>query len=203
VHDVQEATQRPLRVDAARNAELLVRTAWQAFTEAGTGVPLDEIAKRAGVGVATLYRRFPTKDDLLLAVLEWRYVEEVEPVLEKALVDDDPWRAMVTTLEAAMAVIVSAMGVVKAVRDPATLLSGLKTRYVEDLTEIMRKAQKAGGIRADLTVDDLRIVLFMLISCVRMDTLPATGWRRGLGVLLDGLRASSATELPPPSSPSC
>jgi AcrR family transcriptional regulator len=72
---VREVTgsQRPLRVDAARNAELLIRTAWRAFQESGVEVPLDEIAKRAGVGVATLYRRFPSKDDLLLAVLEWRY----------------------------------------------------------------------------------------------------------------------------------
>jgi AcrR family transcriptional regulator len=193
VRDV--TTSRPLRVDAARNAELLIRTAWRAFTEAGADVPLEEIARRAGVGVATLYRRFPSKDDLLLAVLEWRYAEAVEPVVAQALVDDDPWRAMVRSFEAAMTVAASAHGVIKATREPARLLSELKTRYFADLSSIVQRAQIAGVVRADQTNEDIRIVLFMLISSIRVATGPSTGWRRALGLLLDGLRPEAATPL--------
>jgi AcrR family transcriptional regulator len=188
--------QRPLRIDAARNAELLVRTAWRAFKESGVEVSLEEIAKRAGVGVATLYRRFPSKDDLLLAVLEWRYAEEIEPALEKALVDDDPWRAMVTTLEAALTVAAAAHSVIRAARDPATLLDGLKSRYFTDLTAIVQRAQAAGVVRDDLSATDIRMVLFMLISSIRLATVPSV-WRRSLALLLDGLRPSAANPLPP------
>jgi AcrR family transcriptional regulator len=196
---VQKVTgsQRPLRVDAARNAELLIRTAWRAFQESGVEVSLEEVAKRAGVGVATLYRRFPSKDDLLLAVLEWRYSEEIAPAFEKALVDDDAWRAMATAMECALSVAASARGVIRAARDPAGLLAGLKSRYLADLTTIVQRAQDAGVVRDDLTTDDIRMMLFMMLSSVRMITAASTAWRRSLGLLLDGLRPSAATPLPP------
>jgi AcrR family transcriptional regulator len=187
---------RPLRVDAARNAELLTRTAWRAFTESGPEVPLEEIARRAGVGVATLYRRFPSKDDLLVAVLEWRYAEEIAPVVGQALVDDDPWHAMVGAMEAAMTLAAAAHGVLKAAREPAVLLAGVKSRFLTDLTAIVQRAQDARQVRDDLSADDIRMVLFMLVSCVRMATRPSAGWRRGLGLLLDALRPAAATPLP-------
>jgi AcrR family transcriptional regulator len=185
-------TQRPLRVDAARNAELLIRSAWRAFTEVGPDIPLDEVARRAGVGVATLYRRFPSKDDLLLAVLEWRYAEAVEPVIALALEDDDPWHAMVECLKAAMVIASTAHGVIKAAREPATLLQGLKSRYFTDLTEIVQRAQAAGAVRDDLSGEDIQMMLFMLISTIRVNG----NWHRGLGVILDGLRPTAATPLP-------
>ncbi|MEV4315345.1 helix-turn-helix domain-containing protein [Actinocrispum sp. NPDC049592] len=188
-------TQRPLRTDAARNAELLVHAAWRAFTETGaTDIPMEEIARRAGVGVATLYRRFPSKDDLLLAVLEWRYAEGVEPVIEQALVDDDPWRAMAECLHAALQIAASAHRVIKSAREPEILIQGLKNRYFNDFTRIVQRAQAAGVVRDDLSADDIRLMLFMLISTVRIDA----SWHRGLGLLLDGLRPSAATPLDGP-----
>jgi AcrR family transcriptional regulator len=189
-------TSRPLRTDAARNAELLVRSAWRSFVESGPDTPLEEVAKRAGVGVATLYRRFPTKEDLLLAVLEWRYAEDIEPAFENALADSDAWRAMVTALEAALEVAVSARRVIQAARDPGALLDGIKLRYIAGLTGVVQRAQNAGVVRADVTEADIRMMLFMLISSVRMSTGQSIVWRRALGVLLDGLRPASATPLP-------
>lgn len=189
-------TSRPLRTDAARNAELLVRSAWRAFVESGPETPLEEVAKRAGVGVATLYRRFPTKEDLLLAVLEWRYAEDIQPAFEKALADSDAWRAMVTALEAALEVAVSARRVIQAARDPGALLDGIKLRYIAGLTGVVQRAQAAGVVRADITEADIRMMLFMLISSVRMSTGQSIVWRRALGVLLDGLRPTAATPLP-------
>ncbi|SMD17638.1 TetR/AcrR family transcriptional regulator [Kibdelosporangium aridum] len=196
-------SQRPLRVDAARNAELLVRAAWRAFIESGTEVPLDEIAKRAGVGVATLYRRFPTKDDLLLAVLEWRYAEHIQPAVARALVDPDPWRAVVTALETALAMAAEAHPVIKALRDPGYLLSGLKNRFIADLTTIVDRAQDAGVVRPDLRPSDLPMVVFMLISTLRVSPDPVEGWRRSCALLLAGLRPGSDIPLPEAAVEDC
>jgi len=190
------SSQRPLRVDAARNAELLVRAAWRAFTELGPEVPLDEIARRAGVGVATLYRRFPSKDDLLLAIMEWRYAEYIQPAVARALVDPDPWRAVVTALEAAMTIASEAHSVVRAVRDPGSLLTGLKDRFLADFGTIVRRAQDAGAVRDDLRYSDLPMLVYMLISAMRVSADPAEGWRRCLGLLLPGLRPDSGIPLP-------
>ncbi|WP_165960853.1 TetR/AcrR family transcriptional regulator [Actinocrispum wychmicini] len=188
---------RPLRTDAARNAESLVLAAWRAFGESGSDIPLEEVAKRAGVGVATLYRRFPSKEDLLLAVLEWRYAEEIEPVLRLASADEDPWRAMVTALEAAFELAVKAHRVIRAARDPGALVHGLKTRYTNGIVALVRRAQDAGVVRDDLTDADIEVAVFMLFSTVRLVSVPSTVWRRGVGVLLDGLRPERATPLPP------
>ncbi|MCE7002655.1 TetR/AcrR family transcriptional regulator [Kibdelosporangium philippinense] len=190
------SSQRPLRVDAARNAELIVRAAWRAFAESGTEVPLDEIAKRAGVGVATLYRRFPTKDDLLLAILEWRYAEHIQPAVVNGLVDPDPWHAVVSALETALTMAAEAHSVIKSVRDPGHLLSGLKNRFIADFTTIVQRAQEAGVVRADLRASDLPMVVFMLISTLRVAPDPVEGWRRSCALLLAGLRPGSDVPLP-------
>ncbi|ONI86467.1 hypothetical protein ALI144C_11165 [Actinosynnema sp. ALI-1.44] len=189
-------SQRPLRVDAARNAELIVRAAWRAFGESGAEVPLEEIARRAGVGVATLYRRFPSKSDLLLAIMEWRYADSIQPAVASALVDEDPWRAVVTALEAALTVMGQAHPVIKAVHDPRSMLVGLKNRFLNDFTTIVGRAQAAGVVRPDLRPSDLPMVVYMLISTVRATTDPADGWRRPLALLLAGLRSGSDVPLP-------
>jgi AcrR family transcriptional regulator len=184
-----------LRVDAARNAELIVRTAWRVFKELGTEVPLDEVAKRAGVGVATLYRRFPSKDDLLFAILQWRYAEQIEPAINQALVDDDPWRALVTAINASLDVAAAEHDVIKTLRDKKPLLAGLMDGYFVDLAAILRRAQQAGVVRADLRETDLPMVFFMIIGSMRVAD-PGNDWQRCLGLLLDGMRPNAATPLP-------
>lgn len=190
-------TSRPLRTDAARNAELLVRAAWRAFDESGSDISLEEIAKRAGVGVATLYRRFPSKEDLLVAVLQWRYAEEIAPVLQLAFADEDPWQAMVSALEAAIKLATKAHVLIRAARDPGALVNGLKTQFISEISAVVQRAQEAGVVRGDLTPADIEVTVFMLLSTVRLASVSSTVWRRGLGVLLDGMRAESATPLPP------
>jgi AcrR family transcriptional regulator len=185
-------TARPLRADAARNAERIVRAARAAFAESGTDVALDEVARRAGVGVATLYRRFPSKDDLIMAVVEWRYAEFVEPVLKLGVVDSDPWHGLVATLHAVMTVTAEEHATIKAARDPGRL-HGLMSEFLADLGTIVRRGQEAGQIRADLTADDVPALVFMLFSTLR---LPQGSWRRYLALLLDGLRPAAASALP-------
>src|SRR5829696_5455453 len=91
-----------LRADAARNREAIVEAARAVFAEQGLNAPLDEIAKRAGTGNATLYRRFPTRSDLVAAVFADRMVEHRNAV-ETALADPDPWEGFAAYVRAAAA----------------------------------------------------------------------------------------------------
>jgi AcrR family transcriptional regulator len=192
---------RPLRADAARNAERIVRAARAAFAESGTDVALEEVARRAGVGVATLYRRFPSKDDLIRAIVEWRYAEQIEPVVTGALADPDPWHGLVATLDAALTVAAEEHGTIKAARDPRRLVDAIMGRFFPDLATIVRRGQDAGLIRADLLPADLPPLVFMLISTMRLTEPGGTEWRRYLALLLDALRPTSASTLP--DGPSC
>ena len=97
------AGERGLRLDAVRNQERIVAAATAAFAELGADVTLDEVARRAGVGVATVYRRFRTRDQLVRAVVAHVLTAEIEPV---AVVEtDDPWRDLAATLEASVAAV--------------------------------------------------------------------------------------------------
>lgn len=188
---------RPLRADAARNAERIMRAARAAFAESGsTEVPLEEIARRAGVGVATLYRRFASKDDLILAIVEWRYAEQVQPVMRAALADDDPWHGLVATLDAALTVAAEEHGTIKGSRDVRALIEKIMARFFTELATIVRRGQDAGTIRADLTPEDLPPLVFMLISTLRLIEPGSADWRRYLALLLDALRPTAATPLP-------
>src|SRR3954468_9021673 len=87
-----------LRADAARNREAIVQAAREVFAEQGLDAPLDDIARRAGTGNATLYRRFPTRCDLVAAVFADRMVEHLEAV-EAALADQDAWRGFASYVQ--------------------------------------------------------------------------------------------------------
>src|SRR3954468_15807059 len=86
-------TDRPLRADAERNRERILAAAREAFAEDGLDVGLHQIAKRAGVGVGTVYRRFPEKDQLVEALFEDR-IDEVLGIAEAALAEDDAWTGL-------------------------------------------------------------------------------------------------------------
>src|SRR3954462_1695679 len=90
--DIAPISKRPKRADALRNYEKLVAAAREAFTEADRSASLEDIARRAGVGIGTLYRNFPTRSDLVEAV----YVDEVEGLARSAaeLADLEPWEAL-------------------------------------------------------------------------------------------------------------
>lgn len=187
---------KPLRADAARNAERIMRAARTAFAESGTDVPLEEIARQAGVGVATLYRRFPSKDDLIRAIVEWRYAEQVEPAVRAALQDADPWQGLVDTLDAALTVAAEDHVTIKASKDAKALIGTIMSRFFVDLATIVRRGQDAGLIRADITPEDLPPLVFMLMSTLRLIEPGSADWRRYVALLLDALRPSSASPLP-------
>ena len=188
---------RPLRADAARNSAKILRAAREVYAEQGPEAPLDEIARRAGVGIATLYRRFPHKAALVRAALDQSFTEELAPVIERALADDDPRRGLMDVLETAVAQTARNYNTLAAARDIGALSAESGERFFETLGPLLRRGQRQRLIRADLTVDDLRRIMNMLVSVLWTMDPREDGWRRYAVLLFDALAPEAASPLPP------
>ena len=193
----------PLRADAARNRQALVSAARTVMSEQGLDAPLDEIARRAGVGNATLYRRFPTRTDLIVAVCAERMAEHVRAV-EAALAEPDSWIALRHYITAAAALQARD----RAIADLVTLevssapeIERLRVRAVRGVEILIERAQAAGTLRADCTAEDVLIVLQSNAGLIeRSNRAAPAASRRLIHLLLDGLRADAATDGPLPPS---
>jgi AcrR family transcriptional regulator len=185
------------RTDARRNAERIVRAAAEVFSAAGTGASLEEIARRAGVGAATLYRHFATKEDLVRAVLEQAFAEQVEPVLERAL--DDGGNAgvgLVRVIDAALEMAAANRNALAAVKGPQRIPLDLAPSFFRRLAEVLSRAQREGTVRGDLQAADLPRLVAMLITAMWFDE-SGEEWRRYLSLLEDALAPGAASPLPP------
>jgi AcrR family transcriptional regulator len=197
---------RRLRRDAQRNRDAILVAARQVFCDHGLEAPLEEIARQAGVGIATLYRRFPNRAALLDAVLA-DTVEAHITVAERALATDDPWDGFAFYLEETCRLQAADRGLndVMGMRFPrATAVEAAKTRLFEVVAQVVDRAQQSGQLRADLTMEDLAFLNWAnarILPAVRTAGAP-DAWRRHLGLLLDSFRADRAHPLPvPPLSP--
>jgi AcrR family transcriptional regulator len=188
---------RALRVDAARNHERIVAAAAQAFEDEGPSVSLEEIARRAGVGVATLYRRFGAREQLVRAVLEHVMATDLAP----AVVDggQDPWHDLVATLAATVEAIAAHRVLASLARDIPGGDVMAATSYVARVDRLLSRAQEAGVVRPELTKRDLAAVVVMALSISRMRGHDPAEVRRYLALLADGLRPAPIP-LPPGSA---
>lgn len=182
---------RPLRRDAERNRQRIIEAAREAFAEDGLSVTLDEIARRAGVGVGTIYRRFPDKEQLIDALFEER-MNELAAEAETALRADDPWAGLVGFLERANEHHGCDRGFKEIALSGAHGLERVaRARQVMFplVAALVARAQQDGSLRADVAPTDipmLQLMLGSLSECSR-DADPEV-WRRYLGILTDGLR---------------
>ena len=169
------------------------------FSEDGLDAPLDEIARRAGTGNATMYRRFPTRADLVVAVFAERMAEHLAAV-EAGLADSDPWNGFVSYVRAAGAMQAGDRGVADLVAmdvPTAPEIERLRSRAFDGLVHLVERARTAGVLRADFTTEDVAIVLMAnagLVERVHGDAAEASA--RLIQVLLDGLRSTAATDGP-------
>jgi AcrR family transcriptional regulator len=190
-----------LRADAARNRERIVAAAMEVFAERGLEASTADIAARAGVGEATLFRRFPTKDDLITAIIGVQFEESAE-LAESCLEDDDPWRGVerflyVMAERASVDHGVSGAAKEKCMASPT--LAGERRRIIDLTSQLVRRAQKADALRDDIAGQDL---MFLMAAVASLAELPFAGlradlWKRYLGIFLDGLRPEAATKLRP------
>lgn len=190
-----------LRSNVARNRRLLVEAAIESFRELGWDVPLDTVARRAGVGNATLYRHFPRRNDLYEAAFT-EVRERLVAVLRRYHDVDDGWHALHDLIVEIFSTVPvgPAMGSVAQERlDCSPSLRSLVDEIRDTLDRVLRTAQRQGAARADVDVEDLGLLLDAMRPVVVVsDKVAPEFWRRHLVLLLDALRAPAATPLPPP-----
>lgn len=188
-----------LRSDAARNRELLLTAAREVFAEQGLDASLEEIARRAGVSIGTLYHRFGSRLQLIDTAFADRVAESVEAA-ERALDDPDPWHGLVEHLDTICRWQANDRGYteicVRALPDGSET-EKLKARGHELFAQLVERAQQAGALRADVTLTDIGLLTWAVVRATDgiRDTEPEA-WRRHLAILLDGLRPAAAHELP-------
>jgi AcrR family transcriptional regulator len=188
------AAARPLRADARRNREKVLAAARAAFAEQGRDAQMDDVARRAEVGVGTVYRHFPTKEALLEALSEDRFARIAERAREK-LDRPDAWDAFVELMWDAGHSLAGdrALTEVMAAREPGAPCHG-QIELADIAAELMRRAKEAGDMRPDVVVEDIPMVMCGVGSATSRPHPCPDAWRRHLGILIDGLRASAATD---------
>jgi len=182
-------TERPLRADAQRNREKVLRAAREAFAASGYGVPLDEIAARAGVGPGTVYRHFPSKEELFEAVVTAR-VQDLAADANRRAQDPDPGRAFFGFFDHIRGEAAAKRDLPDAIAIPGSLQADLYAA----MDGLLRRAQEAGAVRPDITTPDLIVLLKGLLRSIN-DTPPGAAGPdltdRLLAVVTDGLRPRS------------
>ncbi len=179
---------RPLRADAQRNREKVLRAATDAFAASGYGVPLDEIAALAGVGPGTVYRHFPTKEALFEAVVTARV---------ESLVGDARARAGAADPGQAFFAFLARIGQEAAAKrdlpDAITITGPLQENLFAALDVLLHRAQQAGAVRTDISTADLIVLVKGLIMSIQEASADAANPRLSnlaFALLSDGLRAS-------------
>jgi AcrR family transcriptional regulator len=181
----------PLRADAERNRQRLLAAAKEVFAMRGLDVTLDDIARHAGVGTGTAYRRFPNKDALIEALMADR-IGELAAIAEECLEDPDPWRGLAGYFERALALQASDRGLKDVLFSPGRgrdRVAHARRSLAPIVTRLVRRAVDAGVVRGDIATSDVPVINFMLNTVVDFgrDVEPEL-YRRYLTIVLDGLR---------------
>ncbi|KIF66724.1 TetR family transcriptional regulator [Streptomyces sp. AcH 505] len=191
-----------LRADARHNRERILKAARETYAADGIDAPITTIARRAGVGVATLYRRFPTRASLVTEAFTEQLAHCVA-VLDEALADPDPWRGFCSVVEKVCLMQAADRGFTDAFLTQfpdETAFDQQRSHAERGLAELVRRAKDAGQLRADFDHTDVTLVLLAnggVIARSRQGSPAAT--RRLVGYLLQSFRADGARPLPPPA----
>jgi AcrR family transcriptional regulator len=191
---VPTSLEKPLRADARRNREKVLAAARAVFAEQGVDAQMDDVARKADVGVGTVYRHFPTKDALLNALTDELFAV-VAVYTRNLLTLDDPWEAFTRAMwfgaektagDRAFSEIMSVGS------GPPRTCPGKEDLFVT-VGELMNRCKAAGVMRPDAMVDDIGLMMCGVGSASQMDHPVKDAWRRHLAILLDGLRAQGAS----------
>lgn len=185
-----------MRADAARNRLKVLDAARAAFGQDGRDAQMDDIARRAGVGVGTVYRHFPTKESLAQAMVQQRFAQIIAFIADELLHDPDPWHALERSFDFCAAMQERDRGyaeLVASIAGGSVIVGGgpigpAADQVVEllDLTEaLLERAHAAGVVRADLVATDMPPLYAGLAAVVQAGV---TDWRRYVAIVLDGLR---------------
>jgi AcrR family transcriptional regulator len=200
---VTEPADRPLRKDAERNRQRILKAAAEVFTEQGLAATLDDVARQAGVGVGTVYRRFPDKAALADALFEQR-IDILVDLATQAYGAEDPWSGLVSFMQSAAEMLSTDKGLRQLLMFAPyghQRVGYARSRMRPAVGKLLERAQAAGQVRPDLGATDIPVLEFMIGATaeyareVRPDL-----WRRYLALMLDALRPAreSYTPLPVP-----
>lgn len=204
------ASDRPLRRDAERNRQRILDAARELFAQRGLGVTLNDVAHHAGVGVGTVYRRFPDKARLIDELFEQR-VEELVAFMEEAVADPDPWHGLIAYLEKVVertAHDQALKEIVISTPDGVQRVCRIRDRLLPRGLDLVRRAQESGRLRPDVAATDVPIIQMMLSAVIdaSRDVDPEL-WRRYLQIIIRGIATdpdaagATASPTPPPLSP--
>jgi AcrR family transcriptional regulator len=192
--------ERVLRADARRNREAVIVAAKKLFAEQGLDAQMPDIAKAAKVGVGTVYRHFPTKDDLIAALAVERFERLAEKVRE-GIEAEDPWEGLcdfirfAARLQADDRGLCEVMGSRPEVMNQSALAVGLD----KITNELVKRAQRSGELRKDLDWEDIPMIACSMGSVTQASMGPGEGrWPRLVEIIIDGLRAPCDSRLPKP-----
>lgn len=195
---------RPLRRDAERNRQRILTAAAEVFNDHGLEVSLDEVARHAGVGVGTVYRRFPSKEDLVEALFVER-IDSVAALAEAAGEAGDPWSALVSFMEQVVEMLAADAGLRQMLMFSTYGRDGVsyaRRRNAPLVGRLVERAQAAGQLRLDLEPTDIPFIIFTLTEGTQFARhVSPEIWRRYLNLVLDGLRPARerVTPLPVPA----
>jgi AcrR family transcriptional regulator len=180
----EPAVRRPQRADARRNFDALIAAAREAFAEHGTGASLEDIARRAGVGIGTLYRNFPTRRDLFDSV----YVGEIQNLCRAAdeVAALEPWEALTAWLRRFVGYVATKRAISEEINRDSELMRGSREAMYAAGEPLLTRAQQAGAARCDVSFDDLLRLVSGLTAGGYVDDEQR---ERVLAVALDGVRA--------------
>lgn len=183
---------RPLRADAARNRARVLEVAYDTFAAEGLAVPIDEIARRAGVGAGTVYRHFPTKEELFCAVFSDR-IRRIGEQARELLESEGPGEALFAFLGVMVRTFPTDHGLADALAgygiDLATAAPGAEAGFLAALAELLTAAQNAGTVRRDVGVMEVKA---LMLVCKSAQLYGDDVAERAAEVIVDGLRVTGA-----------
>jgi AcrR family transcriptional regulator len=191
---VSELVDKPLRADARRNREKVLAAARAVFAEQGVDAQMDDVARRADVGVGTVYRHFPTKDALLNALSDELFAVVADHARD-LLALDDPWEAFTQSMWFGGEKTAGdrAFSEILAASRPTPRTCPGKEDLQVTVGKMMRRCIAAGRMRPDVVIEDIPLLMCGVGSASAMEHPRPDAWRRHLGIVLDGLRAEAAS----------
>lgn len=192
---------RQLRADARRNRERILEAAAEVFAEQGADAQMDDVARRAGVGVGTVYRHFPNKDVLMGELVTQKFRSFAEYARE-ALDEEDAWEGFSKLLRATAAKMAENVALQDALRTTSAAFEHAEPARAElnaVIDKLVKRAQRQGTLRKDFRVEELGMLMGGLCASMSGPLATECNWSRHLEILLDGLRAKPSARSRKPS----
>jgi AcrR family transcriptional regulator len=185
---VETTVAKPLRADARRNRDAILTAAKAVFAKHGPDAQMDDIARRAKLGVGTLYRHFPNKDALVQALLADRF-EQIAGFSEEGLEHEDAFAGLCHAMRSGAELAARDRGVSQLFGQigAGAAVAAAQARVLDALGQLIRRARADGTLRPDFAVEDIPYLMCGVVSA--MHTIDADNWQRHLQLILDGMRA--------------